>query len=126
MTYGFYVKIKNVIIINYYRLSHDVVTWGVLLKAGPRPGGPRPTARGPRPAARGPLHGLWPSGPRPTQRPLAQRPAAHSTNQRPNFFGQRLIEVHAQLWITASASAHARWMMVSLHARFDSNPSQSL
>ena len=73
----------------------------VLLKAGPRPTA-QFTARGP--AARGPLHGLWPSGPRPTQRPLAQRPVAHSTDQRPNFFGQRLIEVHAQLRITVGFS----------------------
>ena len=74
---------------------------GVLLNAGPRPGGPRPTARGPRstsrpaarrstsrPAARGPPHGPRPGG-----------PAAHLTARGPQIFGQWYIKAHAQIGI---------------------------
>ena len=58
----------------------------VLLKAGPRPGGPRPVARGPRPG-----------GPRP-----ASRPAAHLTVKvTDNLFGCRPENV--------SFARHFRW-----------------
>ena len=94
-------------------LKHDVSSMdesaigeGVLLNTGPRPSGPRPTARGPRstsrPTARGPRSTSRPTarGPRSTSRPTARGPAAHLTARGPQIFGQWYIKAHAQIGIS--------------------------
>ena len=93
------------------------VSHRVLLNAGPRPGGPRPTAHGPRPAARGPRSTSRPTacGPRSTSRPTARgpphgpRPAARRPTSRPaargpQIFGQWYIKAHAQIGISGVLS----------------------
>ena len=96
-----------------FSLSFVRVEW-VLLKAGPRPAAQF--------TARGPLHGLWPSGPRPTQRPLAQRPAAHSTDQRPNFLGGFAKSRPAARRPTARGPVHGPGPSGPLHGLWPSGP----